>query len=96
VVSDTVRQKVLLQIESAVFKDDNKWRFHDGSMAFFAELADGDFVRRVNTGDERFGKGDLLIADLRIIQSVTDDGLRQSYFIEHVHEHREPLQHAIG
>ena len=92
VVSNTLRQRVLLQIESAVFKEDNKWRFHDGTTAFFAELADEDFVQRVKTGGERFGNGDLLVADLRIVQTVTDEGLKQTYFVEHVHEHRAPLQ----
>lgn len=37
-----------------------------------------------------------LIADLRIIQTVTDEGLRQAYYVEHVHEHRAPLQWALG
>lgn len=95
VVSNTLRQNVLLQIESAVFKDDNKWRFHDGSTAFFAEIADRSFIDRINAGDERFGKGDVLIADLRIIQSVTDSGLKQEYLIERVHSHREPLQRKL-
>lgn len=95
VVSNTVRQNVLLQIESAVFKDDNKWRFHDGSTAFFAEITDRSFVDKINAGAERFGKGDVLIADLRIVQSVTDAGLRQEYQIERVHAHREPLQQKL-
>jgi hypothetical protein len=95
VVSDTVRENVLLQIESAVFKDDNKWRFHDGSTAFFAEIADQAFIQRINSRDERFGKGDVLIADLRIIQSVTDNGLKQEYRIERVLDHREPLQKKL-
>lgn len=96
VVSNTVRQNVLLQIESAVFKDDNKWRFHDGSNAFFAEIADRAFIDRINAGDERFGKGDVLIADLRIIQSITDSGLKQEYLIEKVHAHRDPLQQKLN
>lgn len=95
VVSNSLRQNVLLQIESAVFKDDNKWRFHDGSTAFFAEIADQTFVDRINSGDERFGKGDVLIADLRIIQSVTDNGLKQEYLVEKVHAHRDPLQQKL-
>lgn len=92
VVSDTVRESVLLQIESAVFKDDNKWRFSDGAASFFAEISDQDFIGRINDGAERFGKGDVLIADLRIIQSVTDNGLKQEFIISRVRQHREPLQ----
>lgn len=92
VVSDTVSHAVLLQIESAVFKDTNKWRFHDGSTAFFAEIADAEFLARINAGTERFGKADVLIVDLRRIQTVSDSGLKLEYQVTKVIEHRAPLQ----
>lgn len=92
IVSDTLSQGVLLQIESAAFRDDNKWRFSDGATPFFAEIADEDFLNRINSGVERFGKGDVLVVDLRRVQMVTDNGLKQDYSITHVHEHRAPLQ----
>jgi len=38
IVSDTVSERVLLQIDSAVFKEDNKWRFNDGSSSFLVKL----------------------------------------------------------
>lgn len=92
VVSDTVTESVLLQIESAVFKEGNKWRFTDGASSFFAEIADDEFLARVESGDERFGKGDVLVVDLRRIQSVTDNGLKLEYSVEKVRDHRAPLQ----
>lgn len=95
IVSDTVAEHVLLQIESAVFKDDNKWRFSDGSGSFFAEVADPIFVNKINSGDERFGKGDVLIVDLRRIQTISDNGLKMEYAIVRVHEHRAPLQRQL-
>jgi len=90
-VSDDVSRKVLLQIESAVFREGYKWRFSDGGGAFYAEIADDDFLARVNAG-ERFGKLDVLLVDLQRIQSITDNGLRVRHVIIRVHEHREPLQ----
>lgn len=95
IVSDTVAEHVLLQIESAVFKDDNKWRFSDGSGSFFAEVADPIFVNKINSGDERFGKGDVLIVDLRRIQTISDNGLKMEYSIIKVHEHTPPLVERI-
>lgn len=95
VVSDTLNEGVLLQIESAVFKDDNKWRFSDGSTPFFAEITDQKFLARINSGDERFGKGDVLIVDLRRIQSISDAGLKLEYVIDKVSEHRAPLQGSL-
>lgn len=95
VVSDTVNEQVLLQIESAVFKDDNKWRFNDGASAFFAEVADPSFVERINSGAERFGKGDVLVVDLRRVQTISDNGLKLEYSVVKVHEHRSPLQRGL-
>ena len=95
IVSDTVGEGVLLQVESAVFKDENKWRFNDGAASFFAEIADRAFAQRINSGDERFGKGDVLVVDLRRIQSISDSGLKLEYVINRVHEHRSPLQKPL-
>ena len=92
VVSDTVSEGTLLQVESAVFKDGNKWRFSDGSTSFFAEIADQVFRQRIESGHERFGKGDVLIVNLRRIQSITDAGLKSEYVIDKVREHKAPLQ----
>lgn len=92
VVSEARLEGVLLQIESAVFKDGNKWRFHDGSSPFFAEIEDADFIARVEAGTERFGKGDVLVVDLRRVQSITDTGLKVESTVEKVIEHRAPLQ----
>jgi len=95
VASDTLSEGILLQIESAVFKDGNKWRFNDGSSSFFAEIADEQFLGRVSSGAERFGKGDVLVVDLRRIQTISDTGLKLEYIIEFVKDHREPLQIQI-
>lgn len=95
VVSDSVLRSVLLQIESAVFKDGNKWRFHDGSSPFYAEIEDAGFLARVESGAERFGKGDILVVDLRRVQTVTDAGLRTDASVVHVVEHRAPLQQRL-
>lgn len=92
VVSDVHMESVLLQIESVVFKDGNKWRFSDGSNSFFAEIADEPFVAQVNQGVARFGKGDMLVVDLRKIQSITDSGLKSEYIVERVKEHKGPPQ----
>lgn len=95
VVSNTLAERVLLQIESAVFKEDNKWRFKDGSVSFFAEIADPVFLALVESGVQRFGKRDVLIVDLRRIQSITDNGLKQEYIVERVRDHQAPLQAGL-
>lgn len=93
VVTDTIARK-MLKLESVVFKDGNKWRVHDGTSAFFAALDDEQFLVKVDAG-ARFGKGDVLVVDLRQTQIVTDEGLRNEYRIVKVREHRAPLQSAL-
>jgi hypothetical protein len=93
VVSDFVARKVLL-VESVVFKDGNKWRVHDGQYPFFAALDDEEFLAKVNDG-ERFGKGDVLVVDVRQIQTIEAGTLKTEYRIVKVHEHRAPLQQTL-
>lgn len=95
VASDNTVTRVLLQVESAVFKDGNKWRVSNGSAAFHAAMDDMDFMARIDAGLERFGKGDVLVVDLRQVQFITDNGLKNEWSIVKVHEHREPLQASL-
>lgn len=95
VVSDITSERVLLQIESAVFKDGNKWRLNDGLNTYFATIADEDFLARVESGSERFGKGDLLVVNLRRVQYITDAGLKTEVTVEKVLEHKSPLQQPL-
>lgn len=95
IVSEALLENVMLQIESASFRDGNKWRFTDGASIFFAEILDQTFIDRINTGEERFGKKDVLIVNLRRRQAITDNGLRVENEIEKVLSHRAPLQTRI-
>ncbi|WP_310632412.1 hypothetical protein [Paraburkholderia sp.] len=93
VVTDAIVRKVL-QIESAVFKDGNKWRVHDGQYPFFASLDDAAFLAKINAG-ERFGKGDVLVVELRQVQTVEAGTLKTDNHIVKVLEHRAPLQQNL-
>ncbi|WP_244113660.1 hypothetical protein [Burkholderia cepacia] len=90
IVSDTTSRK-MLQIESLTFKDGNKWRVHDGISNFYASIEDQEFLNKIDSG-ERFGKGDVLIVDLRQVQSVVGARLVIESSIVKVLEHRAPLQ----
>jgi len=57
-----------LIIEAPVFKEGNKWKFHDGQTSFWAEIADQSFLAQVDSGAVRFGKGDMMIARVRVSQ----------------------------
>lgn len=76
-----------LTIESVVFIEGNKWRFYDGQSSFNAAVEDKAFVDRVN-GGERFGKGDILIVELYIVQSESMGRLKTERIVKKVKEHR--------
>ncbi len=80
-----------LTIESPSFKDGNKWKLYDGQSSFYAEITDEDFIDCVNKG-ERFGKGDLLIVEMEIIQTKTPQGLKVEKIITKVKDHKEAPQ----
>jgi hypothetical protein len=93
IVSDTTGRKLLL-IESLAFKDGNKWRVHDGTATFHASIEDKEFLANFDAG-VRFGKGDVLVVDLRQVQSIVSAKLVNESMIVKVLEHRQPLQQSL-
>lgn len=81
-----------LSLESAVFKDGNKWKFWDGQSAFHAAIEDKDFLARVESGEERFGKGDVLVVEMRIVQSSSAGSFKTERSVLKVIEHRIQYQ----
>lgn len=95
ILADQMLVHCVLQIESAVFKEGNKWRFSDGTNTWHAELADANFLARIESGAERFGKGDVLIADVQRIQTLADGKLSTEHRLIRVLEHKAPLQRPL-
>jgi hypothetical protein len=92
-VSDNVN-RIVLTVVSPVFQDGNKWRFSDGGPAFAAAIRDGDFLMQVDKGIERFGKGDVLEADVRIVQSRTGAKVSIEREVMKVHRHVNPHEQS--
>lgn len=84
--------QMTLLIESPVFKERNKWRFSDGQSSFYADIIDEEFLKRVDSGIERFGKGDQLMAKVRFVQSGTFGSLKLERTIIKVLEHQTPQE----
>lgn len=90
IVSDN-ESRMIVHIVAAVFQDGNKWRLSDGERTFSAAILDGNFLATVD-GGARFGKGDVLDVDMRIVQNL--DGMKTSIerFILKVHRHLTPQE----
>jgi len=91
-LSDNTVQ-VALTIVTAVFQDGNKWRFNDGSGTFNAAILDGDFLMQVEKG-ERFGKGDVLLVKMRVVQNRVGAKVNVERSVLEVLDHLTP--HAQG
>lgn len=76
-----------LQLVNIAFKDDNKWRFSDGSTSFYAQVVDQRFLDQVRR-NESFSGGDILKARLKRTQSLTGDSMKTEYVLLEVLEHR--------
>ena len=83
-------REVNLQPLNIAFQESNKWRVTDGSQPFYASLADQQFLTKIMTSQERFGRGDILKVRLHTRQYRTDEGLRTDHTI------LEVLQHIRG
>lgn len=81
------RRRGAFSILSLAFKEDNKWRLYDGANTISATISDEDFIRRVDSSEVSFSKGDVLICDIHLVQRRTDTGLKTDYTVERVIDH---------
>ena len=88
------RYRAPFSIVSLSFKAGNKWRLNDGRTTLNVNVADNDFIRRVESSDVAFSKGDILICDVRVESRETPGGLHAEFFIERIVEHRRPARQA--
>lgn len=80
--------ETFIQIEAAVFKDNNKWKFDNGGSPINAAILDEEFLRKIDSGELRFGKGDLLKVKLKTIQTFAHGKLKTEFQVIEVLEHR--------
>jgi hypothetical protein len=74
-------------IISLAFKDDNKWRLHDGNSTINVQMKDDIFRRKVEENLISFSKGDILRCKVKTTQWRTGDGLKTEYEVLEVVEH---------
>lgn len=84
-----VQQELLVKIVSVNFEL-GKWRFSDNSNpAFWATIADKDFIKRVENREIAFSSGDMLRIKYRHVQSIKNGTLSSEYIVDKVVEYKE-------
>lgn len=84
-VDDT--REAAFSILSLAFKEENKWRLHDGMNSVSALIEDEDFLRKVDSNAVRFAKGDVLVCEVRFLQRQTAKGLVTEHRVVKVKRH---------
>jgi hypothetical protein len=93
-ITDIVIQMGLV-IESPSFKDGNMWKVFDGTQTVHVHMQDQEFLDRIN-GGARFGKGDVLLAEVRLVQKQVGMKLEAERSVIKVLEHKQgPQQYSL-
>lgn len=72
------------------FREGNKWSVFDGANTINVTVEDEKFLKDVDDGAARFGKGDKLKCRIRVVQFEIESSLRTDYYIEEVLSHDPP------
>lgn len=74
-------QEMLLKIVGLVFDENQKWRFSDGEVTFWAKIEDEAFWKGTNEGQYAFRSGDRLKVRCKVIQRT---GANESLVTERI------------
>src|SRR5690606_27594307 len=86
------RRRAAFSIVSLAFKDENKWRLHDGNNTIYATIKDEDFMRKVESNEVSFRKSDVLICEVEDVSSRDESGLKTEHFVIKVLEHKPAMR----
>ncbi len=93
-ISTNVLKDQVLLIKAAAFEGKRQWQFSDGSTSFGATISDEAFLQRVERG-EHFGKGDSLVVDYSMTQTLCNGKLSTHREIVVVKRHMNRHQQLI-
>lgn len=82
--------EMVVQAVDLSFRNDGKWRLSDGHSTQYVEIADKDFMRRIDTGQESFRKNDIYKVLMKVERKLDKDNVLVSSWVsvEKVLEHR--------
>jgi hypothetical protein len=77
---------ISVTVISPSFEGANKWRVSDGDGSFAVALLDEVFMLDIAQG-RRFGMGDILVVDMRIVQTLIAGKIKLERTVTKVHQH---------
>ena len=95
-ISESVRQTAL-HLDTISFRKDLKWKVTNGTSVIYVSIEDSDFLMRIESGQEKFGKYDIFIVDLAERQFLREGKMITENSILKVKEHRAaPIQSELS
>lgn len=85
--NSNIDNNAVLTITAPDFRENNKWKFNYRGSNIYANINCKKFLSRVNKGIERFGKGDVLKAKMKVTNILKRNKPTQEYIITEVLEH---------
>ncbi|MDL2266765.1 hypothetical protein LJC46_02100 [Desulfovibrio sp. OttesenSCG-928-G15] len=85
---DEKEYETSVQVVGVTFKDNNKWRFSDGTSHFYADMLDEIFLSKISKHEIAFAKDDILTVVMRERQSLADDEIKTERTVLKVLAHR--------
>jgi len=64
---------------SLSFKENNVWKFTDGSATYAIRMTDGDLLRRIESNEISFSKGDVFRLKIKTTTWQTQTGIKTEY-----------------
>jgi len=86
-------QTLFVTLETVNFKQ-GKWKINDGTKSFYAAMKDEAFSRAMFNGETTFAANDILKVNLKLTQSISAVGLKTTYEIIKVIEHKKSPQQS--
>lgn len=76
------------------FKEGNKWYINDGTNSYYTQVEDDAFLKKIDSNDVQFSKGDVLKVTIRREQYYKPDEevIKNVNFIVKVLKHTKPAQ----
>jgi hypothetical protein len=86
------RHTKAFSIVTLSFKTGQKWRLSDGASPRLVAMSDANFIARVESSQEAFAKGDILVCEVVETSRRTTTGFKSDYEIVRVIEHRRAFK----
>lgn len=87
--SENLLKNIAIQVKSSNFRKGKDWKAVMGGLPILISIDDEVFLRGVLSGEEKLNKDDVVIADVKLIQTIEQNKIVNNYRAVNVIEHKK-------